>query len=100
MNEIKSIVHIISTDGGDFDYFTDKEDLYTKLSGIKDTEGNNMEFIEIDNIITLNNQKLRVLNINIKLANIDNNTKHLDKKQSNFPKEFFVETIITVDSEE
>ena len=50
MNGIKSIVHIISTDGGDFAYFTDKEDLYTKLSGIKDTEGNNMEFIEIESI--------------------------------------------------
>lgn len=100
MNKIKNNLRIISTSGGDFACFFEIEDLYSSLSGLKDPLGENMEFIEIGNIIQLNNQKLKVLNINLTLNNISNRITHLEKNDNNFPKNICIETVITVEVDE
>jgi hypothetical protein len=97
MEKITSKISIISPDGGDFAYFIEKEDLYSKLSGIKDSQGENMEFIEIGDNIQLNNELLKVKNINMKFENIDINTMHFEKTESTTPKNLSIETIITVE---
>ena len=45
MSRVQRNISIISSDGGDFAYCIDEKDLYSKLSGVKDIHGENMEFI-------------------------------------------------------
>jgi hypothetical protein len=97
MNKITTILKIINPDGGDFACFFEKEDLYSKLSGVKDDYGENMEFIEIGDEIQLNNELLKVKNINLKFENIDINTNHQAKSESTTPKDLLIEVIITVE---
>lgn len=96
MNQIKTNIRIISPDGGDFAYFLEIEDLYSKLSGEKDALGEDMEFIEIGNNIILNNDILKVIDINLKFENIASNINHFDKSESSTPKNLIIEMIITV----
>lgn len=97
MDRITTNIKIISEDGGDFAYFLEKEDLYSKLSGLKDTFGEDMEFIEIGENIQLNNQILKVIDINLKFENINLQTKHIDKTEKSTPKNLIIEVIITVE---
>lgn len=96
MKKLNTNIRIISTDGGDFANFFEKEDLFSKLSGVKDPQGENMEFIEIGNVIELNNQKLKVININLKFDNINRRLEHSDKTEILTPSNLIIETIITV----
>lgn len=96
MKDINVNVSIISPDGGDFAYFFSKKEMYEKLSGIKDDAGDNMEFIEIGRYIYLNDDKLKVLDINVKFDNIDHNIHHKDKTENSMPKNLIIELIITV----
>ena len=96
MNRITTNIRIDSEDGGNFGYFTEKEDLYSKLSGVKDTLGDNMEFIEIGKNIHLNDKILEVLDINLKFENINLQTQHKDKTEETTPKDLMIELIITV----
>ena len=98
MKIIDTNIKVISSDGGDFANFLEKEDLYSRLSGVKDPNGENMEFIEIGNIIQFNNQNLKVLDINIKLNNIDKTIEHRNKKKSLTPPDLRVSIIITVEN--
>lgn len=97
MQRINSSIRIISVNGGDFACFFEKEDLYSKLSGSKDILGNDIEFIEIGKNIQLENQILKVIDINIKFENIDLNKNHMDKTKNSTPKNLIIETIITVE---
>lgn len=97
MSRITTNIKIISSGGGDFACFFEKEDLYAKLSGVKDSYGENMEFIEIGDNIQLNNELLKVKDINLKFENIDINTNHLDKSESSTPSNLLIEVIITVE---
>src|SRR5690554_4332005 len=97
MKKIISKIRIISQDGGDFAFFFELEDLYSKLSGVKDKYGENMEFIEIGKNIQLDNEILKVKDINLKFENIDANIKHTDKKVNSTPSNLSVEFIITVE---
>lgn len=90
-------IRIISKDGGDFAYFTEIGDLYSKLSGIKSPLGENMEFIEIGKTIQLNNENLKVLDVNLKFENIDFTTYHFAKTEKSTPKNLIIEVIITVE---
>ncbi|WP_458626492.1 hypothetical protein [Winogradskyella sp. PC D3.3] len=94
---MKTNIRVISTDGGDFGCFFEIEDLYAKLSGVKDTYGENMEFIEIGNHIQLNDNLLKVVDINLKFENIDLTTKHFNKSKNSTPKNLIIEMIITVE---
>ena len=96
MKDINVNVSIISPDGGDFAYLFSKKEMYEKLSGIKDDIGDNMEFIEIGRYIYLNDDKLKVLDINVKFDNIDHNIHHKDKTENSMPKNLIIELIITV----
>ena len=96
MKDININVSIISPDGGDFAYFFNKREMYEKLSGIKDEVGDNMEFIEIGRYIYLNDDKLKVLDINVKFYNIDHNIHHKYKIEISIPKNLIIELIITV----
>lgn len=97
MERIKSNIKIISKDNGVYKCFFEKEDLYSKLSGIKDSLGNNIEFIEIGGNMQLENQLFRVTDINLKFENIDYNIKHNDKTEASTPKNLIIETIITAE---
>ena len=97
MNRIKTNISIISQDGGDFACFFELEDMYSKLSGEKDKLGENMEFIEIGKAIQLNNDLLKVTDINLKMENINFETKHHDKTEKSTPKDLIIEIIITVE---
>lgn len=90
-------IKIINENGADFAYFTDKDDLYSKLSGIKDPFGENMEFIEIGKTIQLNDDVLKVIDINLKFENIDLYIKHSDKKEKIAPRNLIIEVIITIE---
>lgn len=96
MSRIKNNISIISSDGGTFAYFLEVEDLYSKLSGVKNTYRENMEFIEIGKNIQLNDELLKVMNINLKIENIPTETSHFDKSEKSTPKDLNIETIITV----
>lgn len=94
---MKNLIKIISEDGGDFALFFDKEDMFFKLKGVEDPNGEKMEFIEIGRNIILNNQILKVIEINIKFENIKLNRTitGYDYDKSEF-ENFNIETIITV----
>ena len=92
-----SAIKIINDEGRDFAYFTDQIDLYSKLSGTKDPFNEDMEFIEIGKEIQLNNQILKVKDINLKFENIKFEIKHLDKTVENFPRKLIIEVIITIE---
>lgn len=98
MNRLITNIRVISTDGGDFGYFMDREDLYSKLSGVKDSLGDNIEFIEIGDIIQLNEHSLKVRNINLKLEPINSDISHIQKTQNSTPSDFRIEVVITVDN--
>ena len=89
-------IKIINKEGSDFAYFTSKEDLYAKLSGVKDTYRENMEFIEIGKNIQLNDEILKVIDINLKFENIGLQIKPFDKTEETTPKNLIIEVIITV----
>lgn len=95
MKRIKTNISIISNEGGDFGYFMELEDLYSKLTGVKDPI-ENMEFIEIGKEIKLNNQVLEVLDINLKFDGIDKNISHQEKRSGLMPSNIIVEIFITV----
>ena len=90
-------IKIINDEGGDFAYFQRKEDLYAKLSGVKDPYGEDMEFIEIGKNIQLNDEILKVTNINLKFENIDLQIQPFDKTEDTTPKNLNIEVIITVE---
>jgi hypothetical protein len=94
---MRNLIKIISEDGGDFALFFEKEDLFFKLKGFEDPQGEKMEFIEIGKNIILNNQILKVIDINIKFENIKLNRTitGYDYNKSEF-EDFSIETIITV----
>ena len=94
---MRNLIKIISEDGGDLALFFDKEDMFFKLKGVEDPNGEKMEFIEIGRNINLNNQILKVIDINIKFDNIKLNRTitGYDYDKSEF-EDFFIETIITV----
>ena len=48
------------------------------------------------NSIYLNDDKLKVLDINVKFDNIDHNIHHKDKTENSMPKNLIIELIITV----
>ncbi|MDC6367222.1 MULTISPECIES: hypothetical protein [Flavobacteriaceae] len=98
MSRVQTNIKIISPDGGDFAYFTDKKDLYSKLSGVKDEYGENMEFIEIGQHIQLNEHTLKVIDINLKFENIDIKTKHIEKTEESMPENLIIEVVITVEN--
>lgn len=98
MSRLITNIRIISRDDVDFAYFMDQEDLYSKLSGVKDDDGDDMEFIEIGNKIKLNENTLLVKNINLKMEPIDINEKHIEKTTESMPSNFRVEVIITVEN--
>lgn len=89
-------IRIINEEGSDFAYFTSKEDLYAKLSGEKDPYGEDMEFIEIGENIQLNDEILKVIDINLKFENIGLQIKPFDKTEGTTPKNLIIEVIITV----
>ena len=94
---MRNLIKIITEGNVDLAYFTDKEDIFFKLKGVEDPQGENMEFIEIGKTIILNDQELIVKDINIKFEDIKINRK-LNKFEINKDefKDFFVETIVTV----
>ena len=89
-------IKIINEEGADFAYFTDKLDLYTKLSGAKDSMGENLEFVEIGNTIQLNDEVLKVKNINLKFENVDFEIQHSQKLENPMPTNIIIEVVITV----
>ena len=86
MDRIKSNIKVRSEEGGNFAYFLEKEELYSRLSDIKDNLGNDIEFMEIGENILLDNQMLKVIDINLKFENIHSNIKHNDKTEISTPK--------------
>ncbi|MGC6430752.1 MAG: hypothetical protein ACON5F_06905 [Jejuia sp.] len=98
MSRVVTNIRIISPNGSDFAYFIDKRDLYSKLSGAKDLQGDNMEFIEIGDNIQLNENTFKVLDINIKFENINIETKHIQKTEESMPDDLIIEVIITVEN--
>ncbi|WP_339714562.1 hypothetical protein [uncultured Kriegella sp.] len=97
MSRIKTNIRIESEDGGNFGYFMEREDLYSKLSGIKDIN-DDMEFIEIGDKIQLNEHTLMVKNIHLEFAPVDLNTRHIEKTEDTMPSNFRIEVVLTVDN--
>jgi hypothetical protein len=97
MKRINTNINIINSDGNNFANFREKEDLYSKLTGVKDKSGENMEFIQIGDKIECCDNILKVTDINLKFENINLNTKHKDKNQDSMPENLIIEVFITAE---
>ena len=94
---INANIRIINQEGGSLAYFTDKKDMYTKLSGIKDSKGENAEFFEVGKKLQLNDNIFEIRNINVKSVDINNHISHSNKSNDNFSSEYYLELILTVE---
>lgn len=97
MGNIKTNIKIIREDESRIDYFLEKQDLYSRLSGVKDSYGENMEFIQIGENIQLEDEIYNVIDINLKFEGINITSKHKDKRKEFTPEDLFIEVIITAE---
>jgi hypothetical protein len=96
MNKINCSISLTDEDGILIDYFSEINDLYSKLSGVKSKFVEDIEFIEIEDDIQFKSQVLRVVNINLKFENIYSQTKHKDKTANSTPKDLIFVVVIIV----
>lgn len=88
MDIIKSNIRIAHKDGADLAFFTELCNLYTSLSGTKDSIETNSEFIQQGDIIQLNGKELKVVEVILRLENIENEMEPNMKLSSNMNKRF------------
>ena len=96
MNKINCSISLTDEDGILIDYFSEINDLYSKLSGVKSKFVEDIEFIEIEDDIQFKSQVLRVVNINLKFENIYSQTKRKDKTANSTPKDLIFVVVIIV----
>lgn len=97
MNYIPSIIRIAHKEGADLAYFTDTNDLYKSLSGLKDNIDTRTEFIQEGDIIELNDKKLKVVEVYLRLQHIDSEILHKMKNDDNLSPNFNVQVEIFID---
>ena len=97
MNYIPSIIRIAHKEGADLAYFTDVNELYESLSGLKDDIDTRTEFIQKGDIIELNDKKLKVVDVYLRLQNIEPHITHEMKNKDNFSKNFNVQIEIFIE---
>ncbi|WP_423999130.1 hypothetical protein [Maribacter sp. IgM3_T14_3] len=97
MNRIVTIISIINDTGDNYAFFVEREDLYSSLSGVKDIDGDNMEFVKINDKIQLNENTFILKDINLKLQPVKFKTRHIEKREESTPLDFRIEIIVTVE---
>lgn len=83
MNYIPGIIRIAHKEGADIAYFTDITDLYTNLSGKKDNIDTLTEFIQVGDIIQYKDKNLKVVEVYLRLQQIDFGIEHIMKNKEN-----------------